>query len=102
MIDIPLQALANQELSIPLDGDRYIITLKEANGIMAMSITRNEVLIIENTRVVANSPVLFYDYLSDREGNFFFATQDDELPWWENFGATQFLTYATTAEIEAF
>ena len=98
MIDIPLQAIANQELSIPLEDARYVITVKEASGGMVCTIQRNDVVLIQNVRLCADTPVLPYEYLQQGAGNFFMSTQNQELPWWEQFGITQFMTYLTADE----
>lgn len=99
MIDVTLQALPNQSLSIQLGDSRYDITLKETNGVMCASIVRDGVTAVENVRLVAGAPVLPYRYLED--GNFVMFTQDDDLPYYTAFGATQFLTYLTAAEVAA-
>lgn len=99
MIDIPLQAIANQSLSIPLDGQRFTITVKEANGGMVCTVAINDVVVIQNTRLVADGFVLPYDYLHPGFGNLFMGVQDEQVPWWEQFGLTQSMVYATADEI---
>lgn len=101
MINVPLQALANQELSIPLGGARFVLTIKEAAGGMVCTVKRDDVVLIQNTRLVADAFVLPYQYLHEGFGNFFMATQNEALPWWEQFGVTQFMVYATPEEITA-
>jgi hypothetical protein len=100
MIDIPLQAIANQELSIPLEGSRYVITVKEANGSMAASIERDGVAIVRNTRIVSDGFILPYRHQWLGYGNFFFSTQDENLPNFELLGVTQFIVFVTTDELE--
>lgn len=100
MIDIPLQALANQQLTIQLDTLRYDITLKETAGCMSATILRDGVELVIMGRVVAGTPLLPYGYLSE-PGNFVLTTEADELPWWPSFGVTQFLVYVSAAEIAA-
>lgn len=101
MIDIPLQAIANQELSIPLDGARFVLRIKEAAGAMVCSIERDGVTLIRNTRLVADQFVLPYGYLHAGFGNFFVGTTDEEIPYWDKFGVTQFMVYVTEVEIAA-
>lgn len=101
MIDIPLQAVANQQLSIPLEDARYVLTIKEANGGMVMSVTRDGELIVSNTRIVADQLVLPYAYLHPGAGNFLMSTQDAELVYWDKFGLTQFMAYITVDELAA-
>ena len=99
MIDIPLQTIANQELSIPLEDARYVITVKEASGGMVCTVQRGDTVLIQNVRLCANTPVLPYEYLQQGAGNFFMSTQGDALPWWEQFGITQFMVYLTADEV---
>jgi len=97
MIDVPLQAVPNQQLSIQLGVSRYDITLKQALGVMAATVLRDGVTLIENVRLVAATPVLPYDYMED--GNFALTTADEDLPSYEQFGITQYLVYLTADEL---
>lgn len=101
MIDIPLQAVANQELSIPLDNSRFVLRVKECNGGMCMTVIRDDEVIVQNARVTADNYVIPYEHLRVGMGNFFFATQGEELAYYTAFGLTQFMVYATAAEIAA-
>ena len=95
-----IQAVPNQTLSMNLEDNRYVLTLRAANGIMAADVTRNETTILQGHRLVANAPVLPYRYLE--AGNFVITSQDDELPDYEKFGLTQQLYYVTIAELAGF
>ncbi len=97
-INIPLEAIANQELTITLEGARYNLSIKQSILCMEMSIVRDGAVIITGMRLVAGSPVIPYKYLE--RGNFLFLTENDDLPWWEKFGATQSLLYLTIDEME--
>jgi hypothetical protein len=99
MINIPLQAIANQDLSIQLDNLRYVITIKETNGVMSASVSRDNVELVSMNRITAFEPLLPTRY--DLDGNFVFLTQNDELPEYVQFGVTQFLVYVSAAEIAA-
>lgn len=104
MLDIPLAAVPNQTFSVRLDDSFYDIAIHLCEGlfpataIMAVDIVRDGVAIVTGQRVVAGLPVIPYRYLE--KGNFLFLTEDDELPYWEEFGITQFLIYASPAELE--
>lgn len=100
MIDIPLQPIANQELSILLGGSRYVIAVKEANGVMAASIERDGVAVVRNSRLVADGLVLPYRHQWFGFGNFFLGVEDDEIPYYPFFGVTQFLVYITPQEMK--
>lgn len=96
---VPIQAIPNQQFSITLGGAFYDITIAEARGIMAASITRNNVVILEGIRMVAGSPVIPARYQED--GNFMMITTGFELPHYTGFGVRQFLVYFSVAELEA-
>lgn len=99
MIDIPLQPVANQSFSVLLDGARYVLTFKEANGVMCADVVRDEVTLITGVRVTAMTPLLPYDYM--QRGNFVLLTENDDLPYYTQFGLTQSLVYVSDAEIAA-
>ena len=98
MQTINIAAIPNQSFSIQLESNFYFIELKEANGAMVISITRNSILLIENMICVIGTPLIPYEYLED--GNFFFTTDAvNSVPYYTAFGITQFLFYITQAEI---
>lgn len=107
MINIPLQAIPSQELSIQLDGNNYDIRLHSCNNtpltlgtaIMTATIAMNGNLLIENVRCVPNYVLLPYQYLAT--GNFLIITNNDDYPDYKQFGITQYLIYASQAELEA-
>ncbi len=97
MIEIELLAKPNQKLSIFLDDILYDITLKEAAGIIAATIERDGVAVLSGSRVVPGYPIVPYQYLES--GNFVFLTDEGDYPNYEQFGITQFLVYASAAEL---
>ena len=94
---IDIKSLPSQNLNLTLDGSTYNITIKETSGVMSMTIERDNVLIVQNQRVVSGSPVIPYKYLE--RGNFIFVTQNFEYPYYPAFGVTQFLFYLTQDEL---
>lgn len=100
MIDVGIAALANQALSIQLDERFYEIELREANGVMSASITRDGVALISNVRVTAGTPLLPYRY--QESGNFVMTTDGEAIPYWDQFGVTQSLVYLSAAEVAAY
>ena len=100
MIDVGIATLANQSLSIQLDERFYEIELREANGVMSASITRDGVVLISNVRVTAGTPLLPYRY--QEAGNFIMTTDGEAIPYWDQFGVTQFLVYLSAAEVAAY
>jgi hypothetical protein len=100
MIDVAIAAVPNQELTIQLEGIIYDIALREANGIMTASITRDGTPVARNTLAVAGTPLLPYRH--QEAGNFLFTTEDEALPYYDQFGLTQFLVYVTADELAAY
>lgn len=97
--EIILQAIPNQSFSVNVSNIEYSFIIKEANGIMAATISRNGTTILSGNRLVAGTPMIPYKYLED--GNFFITTQNGELPYYTEFNITQFMFYLSPAEIEA-
>ena len=96
---ITLQSLPNQSLTSTLDGNRYQMTFKSAGSVMAVDIVRDNITLMHGARLVAGTPLLPYDYQAI--GNFIFVTDNDTLPDWQQFSATQSLIYFTQSEIQA-
>lgn len=100
MLDIGLSAIPNQSLTTQI-GDRvYDIAVREANGVMAASITRDGEEIIKNVRITAGTPLLPYRY--QEAGNFIVTTESEALIYYDQFGVTQFLVYVTADELVAY
>lgn len=71
---------------------------------MLCDFTLNEVPQIQGVRAVPAQKLLPYAYLQQRAGgNFAFTTaaMNHTIPWFEDFGKTCFLIFATTEEINA-
>ncbi len=99
MINIPLQALANQSFTFSADNFRYEVTIKEASGLMAVTVSIDDVAVISGQRALAGVPLIPYRYLE--QGNFIFITEDDENPYYTNFGSSNSLVYASPSELRA-
>ncbi len=107
MINIALQAIPNQSLSIQLDNINYDININscgfvipnndETNNIMAFDITINNVITVTGIRAVNGFPIIPSEYLS--LANFTIVTDNDEYPNYLRFGIDQFLIYASADEI---
>lgn len=100
MLIIPIEQVAKQEFSVRLDDFRYIIALRETAGVMSVSIERDGVVLVQNMRTVANSPLLPFEYLEGGGGNFAFRTENDDLPDWREFNVSQQMIYASADELE--
>ncbi len=100
MIQIPLAAIANQSLSIRLDNRRYQITLQAAAGIMAATIIRDGIALVQGVRCHPRAPLL-PGYKKGDTGNFIFETESGEYPDYTKFDSTHALLYVSKEELEA-
>lgn len=101
MRSIPLQATANQSISITVERNRWDITIKAAVDSMIVDLRLNDQVIVRGLRIIPNQPMIPYRYLST-VGNFILLTVDDALPDWRRFDTDQELIYATAEEIASY
>ncbi len=101
MKSIQLSNIPNQNFNIQLDDNRYDITFKQANNVMAVTIIRNNETIVSGSRCLPISLLIPYRHLENGMGNFIFTTLNDDYPFYDQFGSTQFLYYISNAELEA-
>lgn len=99
MIDITLDPIPNQTVSIRLDEDLYSLTVKATRGVMSADIVRNGVTILSGARIVAGTALIPYRYLE--AGNFVLLTDNEEYPDYAKFGSSQSLVFASAEELEA-
>lgn len=97
---ITLQAIPNQSFSIRLDGVQYQFQIVECNGVMAASVVQDGINSVLGQRLLPNYPVIPYRYLA-QNGNFTVTTQNDDYPYYTQFGISQFLIYASISEIKS-
>lgn len=97
MEQVPLKVLERQEISVELEGSLYELVIKECNGIMAVKVTQDEVVLQEYRRAVAGMWVV--PPLLMTKGNFIFITADDNLPYFTEFDSTTQLLYLTLDEV---
>lgn len=98
---VTLDAIANQSFFVNLEGFRFEIAVKSSNTSMFVSVSRDDVTLIDNVRAVGGTPILPYEYLEGDAGNFMFDTPNEVIPYYTNFGVTQFLVYLTASEVGA-
>lgn len=97
---IELAATSNQSFSVTLEGNRWDFVIKQAVTSMIADVTLNEVMRLTGIRIVAETPIIPYEYLQGA-GNFIVLTENEEIPYWERFGVDQIMVFATAEEIEA-
>lgn len=97
MQNIPLSAIPNQQFSIQLDGGFFSLGLFTTRGVMSVSISLNNQVLLMNTRAAAGALIIPSRY--EESGNFVFLTSNFELPDYTKFGLSQSLAYATAADL---
>lgn len=95
---IDIDPIPNQAFSVTVDGSRWDFVIKEAVSSMIFDLSLNDEVILSGARIVAGTPIIPYEYLR-RNGNFIILTENDELPYWSQFGVNQQLIYASTEEL---
>jgi len=104
-IAIPLSAIPNQAMSFLAEdvNVRYELTIKELPGkTMGVTIAVDGVVLVNNSRAVANVPLLKFEYLQEiAQGNFMFVSDDQLYPYYDQFETTATLVYASALEIAA-
>jgi hypothetical protein len=100
MLQLPIQAIPNQEFQALLDGNSWDITIRSTNGVMSLTLMLNGATVIENIRCVAGSLVIPSQY--EESGNFLFLTANNQLPDYTVFGTTQSFIYVSAAELATF
>lgn len=103
MQTLSLQAIPNQEFTVSLDNTLYDIRIVETAGCMSVDITRAGVIVEQGARCVAGQALINYATLEGGFGNFIFLTGNNntDLPYYDQFGTTQTLIYASAAELAA-
>ena len=100
MMELDLAAVPNQAFSVQMDAHFYDLAFRDVGGVMAATIARDGVTLISGARVTAGTPLLPYRHQQEL-GNFVLLTDRDQIPFWDQFGVTQFLRYLSAAEIAA-
>jgi hypothetical protein len=99
MQQLPLQQLPNQSFAILLDGNQWNVLLKTAEDTTVASLTVNGASLLDSARCAAGAFLIPADY--EEAGNFFFVTQNQQLPFYSKFNVTQSLIYISAAELAA-
>ena len=99
MLQLTLAPIPSQSFSTTLNSVIYNMRIFLAGNVMCCDLSINGVLTLTSQRLVAGALVIPYPYLEN--GNFLISTLNDELPYYDQFGTTQFLLYFTQAEIAA-
>lgn len=102
--EIELNNLPNQTFTTTINNVDmeviFILAGEENNNIMFFALRTNEDYLCPFVPVFANQGLLPYEYMiAEAGGQFFFETENDEYPNWENFGTTCKLYFVTQDEL---
>lgn len=97
MREIMLQAVPNQRIDVSVGGVAWRIDIKAVTGGMAASVWADNELLISGTRVLANSLILPFKYLSIY-GNFIIDSGGHPIDW-NLFGRSQALYFIELDEL---
>lgn len=96
---VPLSSIPNQSFDVTLEDTRYSFRFYACVGCMAFDLKRNGSDVVLGQRLVAGSLLIPYTHQYYGKGNFVVITNSDELPYYDEFGVSQFLVYFTAAEM---
>lgn len=99
MQQVPLQQLPNQSFSIMLDNNQWTFLLKTIENVTVVSLTLNGADIIDSALAVAGTFIIPAQYQENGAGNFFFVTQNFQIPYYTAFNVTQSLIYISATEL---
>lgn len=102
MIQIPLQPIPNQELSVVLDGQNCVINLRQMGGFMFLTLTADDVKICDAHVCQAGEPIPVWG-TPLFSGRLFFVDQNGKFqaPGYEELDTRFVLYYATADEWQA-
>jgi hypothetical protein len=95
---IPIERLPNQELTLNIDGTRWLLRLKVARSSMICDVLRDDEPLVLGQRIAVGTPIIPYRYLAGA-GNFILLVDGEALPDWQQFGVTQQLAYVAPGEL---
>jgi len=99
---ITLQAVPNQSLTLQLGNNSFDVLIQDVNGVMAVSISVNDIPLITGARAVNGFPIIPYTYLETNVGNFTFIGSNDsqeEYPYWIRFNTDLQFIYLSPADL---
>lgn len=97
MREITLQSVPNQRIDVSVGVEAWRIEIKAITGGMAASIWADNELLISGTRILANSLILPFKYLSIY-GNFIIDSGGNPIDW-RLFGRSQALYFIEPDEL---
>ncbi len=99
MIDISLQAVPNQKFSVDADGYTYDVVVRTTDNRTVVDVSIDGDYVVRGMRALPFVPLIPYPYL--QAGNFVFQTQNDNIPYYTDFGASTSLVYLELVDLNA-
>ena len=96
---IPLEKTANQKLNVQLNGVSYNVFIKTRGNLTYLSLEDGENPIVYGRLCLPNEKIQIPPYLF--KGALFFYCQDNETPYYEQFGGLHNLYYLDEDELES-
>lgn len=98
--NIELQNIPNQQFSVNINNIDMLISLRYCEGIMLFSLQINGGYVCPDVPCFAGQGILPYPYMVEEAGGqFFFDTENDEYPNYENFTTSSKLYFVTKDEL---
>lgn len=85
-------SIPNQELTFPINGERWLLRLFTAGPVLCADVYLNDEIVVLGARVVPGEPIIRYN-AGEYGGNFYLATEADEYPHWKSLGGKHILVY---------
>ncbi len=90
----------SQEITITINNIRWLLRLKGIGNSVIMDVNVNGEEIVKGLKLLGNTQIIPYNYLSIARGNFMMEVEEGELVDWEKFGDTQNLFYFNEEEVK--
>lgn len=92
----------NQKFTFSDNGLLLEVTFKTIDNITFMSVSLNGNNIVNSVKVTGNTPIIKYDYLQKKYGDFVFTTTDSEYPVFSNFNSSNKFYHLSYEEVKNY
>ena len=92
----------NQKFTFSDNGLLLEVTIKTVDNITLMSISANGNNIVNSVKVTGNTPIMKYNYLQQKYGDFVFSTTDNEYPIYSDFNSSNKLYHLSYEEVKEY